>query len=277
MTTTLVETEPKQPLILTGDGYGLTIAPEYETKKLELLKNAALIVIVNDAVGDAAADSQIRLLAAMRIAVEKSREIAKRPALDFGKNVDAKARDFVTAIDAEETRLKKARGTYAEAVIKERTRVLAEMEKARHEEARRVREAEDKRRAEAAAAEKARIEAEENAWNATTPEEEAEAARLAAEAAAAKAERLRIAAEEASRIAALPVAAPAFVPEAPKGVKMVPDYELTDILALLHHNAGLVTLTERRKEILEAIARGMIGDVPPQIPGLRVFMRPQVR
>lgn len=277
MTTALVETEPKQPLILTGDGYGLTIAPEYETKKLELLKNAALIVIVNDAVGDAAADSQIKLLAAMRIAVEKSREMAKRPALDFGKDVDAKAKAFVTAIDAEETRLKKARGSYAEAVIRERNRVLAEMEAARQETARIEREAEAKRVAEAVAAEKARLEAEEAAWNATTPEEEAAADEAAKIAEAAQAKRVADATAEAARIAALPVAAPVFVPEAPKGVKMVPDYELTDILALLNHNAGLVTLTERRKEILEAIARGMIGDAPPQIPGLRVFMRPQVR
>jgi hypothetical protein len=58
---------------------------------------------------------------------------------------------------------------------------------------------------------------------------------------------------------------------------MVPDYEITDLDALYRHNAGLVTLTERRKDILEAIARGMIGDTPPEIPGLRVFMKPQVR
>ena len=278
------------PLILNGEGYGLEISQSYEEQKAELLKHSGLIVAITDPSGDAAADAQLKKLAAMRIEVEKSRVKVKEPALQFGKMVDNKAKEFVAEIVAEEARLKAERGTYAQAVIAERNRIIREQEEKRMAEEKKRREADaaEASRIEAArkaeeAAEAARRKAEEDAFNATTPEEEAaaekaaaEAKRKADEAARLEAERKEDARIEAEKKAA-EVSVPTFVPEAPKGVKMVPDYELMDIDALYRHNAGLVTLTERRKEILDAIARGMIGDVPPQIPGLRVFMRPQVR
>lgn len=267
---TIITEEPKQPLILTGDGYGLEIAPSYQEAKITLLKNAAVIVDISDPVGDAAADKQIKLLAAMRIDVEKSRTAVKRPALDFGNTVDAQAKSFVAEILIEEDRLKKARGSYSMAVIAERNRVLREMEAKRQEEARRLQEEENRRLEAERKVEAERKAAEDALWNAETPEEK-EAAEKGVQAAESSA--VEIAATPEAVAAPLPTQ---FVPAAPKGVKMVPAYEVTDIHALYQHNTGLVTLSERRKEILEAIERGMVGDTPPHIPGLRIFMQPKV-
>lgn len=295
MSTTTIKTEvvtddAKQPLILKGTGYGLEIAPAYQAQKTELLKHAALIVTIKDPTSDAAADQQLKKLAAMRIETEKARVTVKQPALDFGKTVDATAKTFAAEIIAEEDRLKKLRGSYAEAVLAERQRILKEAEEKRQAEEKARREAEaaaakaeaDRIAAEAVA-EEARRKAEEAAFNATTPEEDAaaaeaaEAARKQAEEIAAK-ESARVAAEqaEAARKAA-EVITPAFVPEAPKGVKMIADFDVTDLDLLYKHNCELVKMEPKRKEILDAIARGMNGDTPPTIPGLRVFMKPQVR
>jgi len=282
--------EIEMPLILNGEGYGLEISQSYEELKAELLKDAARIVVITDAAADSAADIQLKKLAAMRIEVEKSRVKVKEPALQFGKMVDAKAKEFVTDITTEENRLKAERGSYAQLVIAERNRIIKEQEEKRMAEEKARREAEaaeaariEAERKEAEAAEAARRKAEEDAFNATTPEEEeaaekaaAEAKRKADEAARLEAERKEAARIEAEKKAA-EVSVPTFIPEAPKGVKMVADYEVENLDLLYRHNAGLVTLTERRKEILDAIARGMIGNEPPQIPGLRTFMRPQVR
>jgi hypothetical protein len=262
--------EPTEALILSGEGYSLEVAPSVIEQKGALLQFSALIVEVRDAVSSEAAGHQIKKLAAMRNLVEKSRTTVKAPVIAVGKRIDALAGDFQAELSVEENRLKRLQGDYAVAVEKERQRVLAEMEKARQAEQERARLAE----AAAALAERERIAAEAAAFAATTPEEDAAAAAAAQAAEAAVAKR---AAEEAARVAALPVAAPAFVPEAVKGVKMVADYEVEDIDALYRHNVGLVTLTERRKEILEAIARQTIGETLPTIPGLRVFLKPQVR
>jgi hypothetical protein len=292
---TEAEAKAKQPLILKGSGYGLEIGTSYLKQKAEILKHAALIVTINDPAADAAADNQIKKLAAMRIETEKARETVKRPALDFGKKVDATAKEFISAITDEENRLKKLRGGYGEAVLAERQRVLKEQEAQRQaeEKARLEVEAKEAARIEAArqaeeAARIAREAAEQAAWEAVSPEEEEEAKskadeaqRIADEAAEAEKERLRIPAEEAARVAALPVAAPVFVPQAVKGVKMVPEFEVLDLDALYKNNPQLVTLTERRKEILDFIAAhkapGDSEDTLPMVPGLRVFLKPQVR
>ena len=260
-----------QPLILTGQGYGLIISPAYEAKKSELLRSAELIAQVNNPEDDAVAAASLKSLAAMRIEVEKCRTSVKAPAIKFGKDVDEKAKSFSASLDAAETRLKQIRGDYAAAVLKERQRVLAEMEAARQAEAKRIREEE----AAAAKIEAARIAAEQAAWEATTPDEEAAAAKAAEEAKAAELKRL-----EASMVVAA-IVPPTFIPAAPKGVKMIPDFEVTDLDALYQSNPQLVTLTERRKDILEFIAAhspaGVTDETLPSIPGLRVFLKAQVR
>lgn len=268
----VVTDKATQPLILKGAGYGLEISPFFQHKKNNLLKASALIAQVNNPEDDALAAEQIVHLSAMRIATEKGRKEVKAPALAFGLEVDKTAATFVAELVAEETRIKKARGDYAAAVLKERQRVLAEMEAKR--------KAEEKRLADEAAAaakiEADRIAAEQAAWEAITPDEEAAAAKAAADAKAAELKRLEEAAKAQSA-----VTTPVFIPEAPKGVKMVADYEILDMDAVYRANPQLVTLTERRKEILEFIAAhspaGVTEDTLPSIPGLRVFLKPQVR
>jgi hypothetical protein len=261
-----------QPLILKGEGYGLEISPAYELKKTQLLNSAALIARVNNPDDDSVADTCIKSLAAMRIEVEKSRTAVKAPAIKFGKDVDEKAKSFSATIEAEETRLKKIRGDYATMVLKERQRVLAEMEAARQAEAKRIRDEE----AAAAKIEAARIAAEQAAFDATTPEEDAAATKAAEEAKAAELKRLA----EAAKIITAP-ATVAFVPAAPKGVKMIADYVIEDLDAVYRANPQLVTLTERRKEILEFIAAHtpteLSDETLPSIPGLCVFLKAQVR
>lgn len=261
MNTTLEPTT--EALILSGSGYELSVAPSVIEQKADLLKFSALIVTVTDPTSSDAAGHQIKKLAAMRNLVEKSRKTVKDPVLAVGKRIDAIAADFQTALNAEETRLKRLQEDYAMAVEKERQRVLAEMERARQAELERVRLAE----AAAALAERERMAAEAAAFAATTPEEDAaaEAAAKAAEAAQAK-----LAADEAARVAALPVVAPAFVPEAVKGVKFEWDYVVTDPVALFMHNHGLVDLVPKRAAILERIKGMAIGDEAPVIPGLTI-------
>lgn len=276
-TNTMNPPTTKEALILTGSGYSLEVAPEVIQQKAELIRHSALIVEVNDAVSSEAAGQQIKKLAAMRTAVEKSRKTVKEPVLDVGRTIDALASDFQKDLTAEEGRLKKLQGDYAMKVEAERQRVLREMELARQAEAKRIAEEEAKQRAAEEAAEKARKAAEEAEWNALTPEEEAKAkaAALAAEKAEAEAASIAAAHAQVDRIAATPP--PTFLPEAPKGVKMIPDFEVVDLDALYRHNVGLVKMEPRREEILRAIAGQTIGDTLPIIPGLRVFLKPQVR
>jgi murein DD-endopeptidase MepM/ murein hydrolase activator NlpD len=253
--------ENVEALILSGEGYSLEVAPSVIEQKADLLQFSALITTVTDPVSSDAASHQIKKLAAMRNLVEKSRTTVKSPVIATGKRIDSLAADFQADITAEETRLKKLQGDYAMEVEKERRRVIAEMEKARQQEAERIRLAE----AAAAMAERERIAAEAAAFAATTPEEDAaaESAAKAVEAAQAK-----LAADEAARVAALPVVVPSFVPEAPKGVKFEWDYVVTDPVALFMHNNGLVDLVPKRSTILERIKGMAVGDDTPVIPGL---------
>lgn len=268
----VITAEETQPLILKGSGYGLAIAASYQDKKRELLKDSELIVSIADPSSDAAADNQLKKLAAMRIEVEKARVDVKKPALNFGKSVDATANTFSAEIEAEESRLKKLRGDYACAVLAERNRLLREMEAKHEAEEKARREAEEAQRKANEAAEKARREAEEASFNAVSPEEEAAAAKATAEASAAELVRLAAAAQVVMK-----PETPTFIPEAPKGVKMIADFDVVDLDLLYRGDCSLVKMEPKRAEILEKIARLKVGEDLPSIPGLRVFMRPQVR
>lgn len=282
--------ETKMPLILKGEGYQLVIAPEFIKLRDDLIDELKKLGKITNPDDDAKVDALIKRAAQIRIITEKSRKEVIAPAVAFQKDTNSKAAEFMDALGPMEEAAKKLRGDYAQAVLAERQRVIAEQEAKRKEQERIA--AEEKRKAEEAEAarikaeqeaEASRRKAEKAAFAADSEEEEAaaaaaaeEAKRKAEEAAKIEAERAEAARIEAEKKAS-EVIAPAFVPEAPKGVKMVPDYEVENLDMLYRHNAGLVTLTERRKEILEAIARGTIGETLPEIPGLRVFMRPQVR
>ena len=79
------------PLILAGDGYQLTIAPEAEARKADILSASSSIQIVGDNDDSARAQFHTRQLAAMRIEVEKSRKLVKEPVNRIGKMIDAAA------------------------------------------------------------------------------------------------------------------------------------------------------------------------------------------
>ena len=265
MNSTLESTEA---LILSGDGYELAVAPDIIEQKEQLLKYSAMVVEVHDSISSDVAGGQIKKLAAMRILVEKSRNEVKKPVLAVGKRIDDLAKDFQTALTEEENRLKRLQGDYAAAVIAERNRVLRELEAARQAEVKRL----AAEQAEAEKIEAARIAAEQKAWEADSPEDEAAADKAIEDAKAAELKRL----EEAAKAQAA-VVVPTFVPEAVKGVKMICDFELLDIDRLYRVDASLVKMEPKRAEILAAIARLTVGETLPEIPGLRVFLKPQVR
>jgi hypothetical protein len=128
------------PLILAGDGYQLTISPEAEARKAEILSASSAIQIVGDNDESAVAQRHTRQLAAMRIEVEKSRKLVKEPVNRIGKMIDQAAAEFLIEINAEEGRIKQLVGKHAEEVL----RIKAEKEaaeRAAFEAARAAREA----------------------------------------------------------------------------------------------------------------------------------------
>lgn len=132
-------TEPTT-LILAGEGYQLTIAPEAEKRKQELLDAAATVTRVTDNDESFAAQFQSRKLSALRIEVEKCRKLVKEPVNRIGKLIDKTAADFVASIDQEEKRICRLVGAHAEEVA--RAKAEAErIEREAFEAARAAREA----------------------------------------------------------------------------------------------------------------------------------------
>ena len=127
-------------LILAGEGYQLTIAPEAEARKRELLTQATGVTIVRD--NDESADAQVvsLRLAQMRIAVEKSRKLVKEPVNRIGKLIDSTAANFIGSLEAEEKRITRLVGEHAAEVARLK-RIKEEEERRASEEARAAREA----------------------------------------------------------------------------------------------------------------------------------------
>lgn len=288
------ETTTKETLILSGQGYGLSIAPAAETLKKELIASAEKIVSVTDTQSAESAREQLKLLAKMRIAVEASRVAVKEPVLTVGKTIDTMAKEFSDDIIAHEQRLSGLISSHAEeverqrvAAEKERQRLAREAEDARLAAERQREEQETKARLAAEASEKARKEAEDALWNAETPEQKLEADRKAAEAEQAKRDaeqRQREAQElEAARrqeatttnnsllSAGMMASAPA-----PAGVSWVYDYEVTDVHELYKHSPLLVDVTPRRSAILDTIKELAKHDGAPAIAGLKITKKPRV-
>lgn len=259
-----------ETLILAGEGYELSIAPEAETEKATLLEHSTLIVEVNDPTAAEAAKNQIKKLAAMRNLVEKSRKTVKEPVLQVGRDIDAKAKGFLAELRVEEKRITGLVGDYA-----------VEVERARREELRKMEEQRRKEEFERRAAEEARLKAEREAAEAKRKAEQAlwegdDSATKEAE------EKARIAAEEASRAAAeeqeraeqatvhTPIAAPVA------GVKMEYDFEVSDIDELYRFNPSLVRMEANRSEVLAAIKRAAADGAEPVVPGIRIFEKAKV-
>jgi hypothetical protein len=126
---TTTELSEITPLILAGDGYQLTISPEAEARKAELITKSAAITTVTSNDESAKAQFHSRSLAAMRIEVEKSRKLVKEPVNRIGKMIDNAAADFLAEIVSEENRIKKIVGDHAEEVL----RIKAEKERIERE------------------------------------------------------------------------------------------------------------------------------------------------
>ena len=214
-------------LILAGDGYQLTIAPEAEHRKAELLLQAATITEVTS--NDESADAQVisRRLAAMRIEVEKSRKLVKEPVNRIGKLIDSTANNFIAAIEGEEKRITKIVGDHAE----EMARLKREKERAE---------------AQAFAEARAAREAAEDAMDAAET-----TGRMSDIINAKQAERERLAAA-AQRMMASDDLASTKVAE---GVRFAWDFDVIDINILYLRDRSLIEMTPRRAAIL-ALIRG---------------------
>lgn len=107
-----------ETLILSGEGYALTITPEAEIQKAAMLDVARSVhhVRSNDESADAA--YHLRSLAAMRIAVDKSRKEIKEPVLRIGKLIDSTAKNFLAEIEDEESRIRGLIGDHATEVAR---------------------------------------------------------------------------------------------------------------------------------------------------------------
>ncbi len=284
-------------LAILGDGYQITITPEAEAQKAAVLDLSRAVQAVTDQDSCDIAQARIKALAAIRIAVDKSRELVKKPVLDLGRTIDATAKTFSAEVVAEEARLSALVNEYAreqqrkareaaETAERERQRIEREEHEARmaalraEQEAERQRmEAERKRheaemerlRAEqqqdAAAQAEARRREEEAAKAQREAAERAEAARIAAEQAAAEARRQ----EEAARSAVV-------APVMPNGVKEEIDFEVVDIAAFAAKFPQLVTITPKRADIIAALKKSFARNGKlPEVAGLRVFQNLRVK
>ena len=239
-------------LILAGQGYDLTVSPEAEKRKADLLAKSHHVTSVesNDDSGNAQRVS--RALAAMRIEIEKCRKEVKEPVNRIGKLIDQTAKNFAAEIIEEEARITKLVGDHAEEVARlKREREAAE--RRAFEEARAAREA-----AEAAVAAAANT------------------GKISDVIAARQAEEDRKAMFDARMAASEEVATTNVAP----GVRFVWDFQVEDLNELAGRRGDLVSIEPRRAMIMnllksleengeqvQVIARGI---------GLRAFKRPVV-
>ena len=116
----------EMPIILSGDGYSLTIDPMAHVRKQTMLSASAASekVTTNDESGDARV--HLARLSAMRIEVDKCRKEIKEPVLRVGKLIDQAAKDFLSEIELEECRIKCIIGDHATEVA--RLKAIAEAE-----------------------------------------------------------------------------------------------------------------------------------------------------
>ena len=236
-------------LILAGDGYSLTIAPEAVARKSKLLGEASAIMIVGN--NDESADAQFvsRRLAQMRIEVEKSRKEIKEPVNRIGKLIDATAADFLAELTAEETRIKKIVGDHAMRVAAEKARLERE-EREAFALAKLAREA---------AEEAASLAWESEKISDVIAAKQAESDRLLSLAA-----RMDASAELAStRIA--------------QGVRFAIDFEVLDVKTLYEAHPNMVVMMPCRMDILAFLKRldeaGEDIEAAGEACGLKVFKK----
>lgn len=264
-----MQTTEIKTLILAGDGYALSIDPKAEELKSELLAESSKLTAVLDTASSEVAKEQVKKLARMRRLVEVSRNTVKAPVLQVGRDIDAKAKQFLADVQSEEERLKELVGDYAEKVEEARRKAIEEERKAAAERERLEREAEE-----------ARLEAERKAAEAKKAEEDAlwadseEATAKAQEAAKVAEEQNQLAETVAASIQDI-VQVVGIVPAKTEGVKFAYDFEVRNIDTLYRFSPSLVKMEPKRAEILAKL-KEHTGDDLPEIPGLTITRKPIV-
>jgi hypothetical protein len=283
-------------LTILGDGYNIAISPEAEQQKQTILHEARAVLAVTDSDSCDIAQARIKGLAAMRIAVDKSREIVKRPVIELGRTIDGIARDFAAEVIAEEARLTGLVNEYA----REQQRIAREAAAKAEAERQRIEREEHEKRMAALRAEQ---EAERQRMEAERQKHEAEMAKLRAarqadaqaeaearqrEEAAAQAQREAAARADAARLQAEQAAAEArrqeeaaravVAPMMPNGAKEEIDFEVVDIVAFATKFPQLVMFIPKRANILAALKKSFDRNGKlPEVEGLRVFQNLRVR
>lgn len=130
------------------EGFKVEISDQLKLAKQEALESAAIIKVVNSEVAlQAASDAMVALSKVVKV-TESSRKEAKSPVLEWGKKIDAEAKEFSEDVESEIVRLKLLVGPYEEG----KRRAAAEAEAKRQaeirqkeEEARKAQEEADKK------------------------------------------------------------------------------------------------------------------------------------
>jgi hypothetical protein len=241
-------------MILTGDGYSLTITPEAEQNKRDLLAASAEVCTVtsNDESADAA--YHMRALAQMRISVEKSKKAIKEPVIRIGKLIEETAKNFMLEIDDEESRIRKLIGDYATEVAR-LAKIKLEEERLAFDAARLARDAANA--AQDAAETTGKLSDIVAAKQADIARQDALAARL----------------EASSELVAAKVA---------DGVRFVWDFEVTSMMTLSARAPDLVKIEPRRREILNMLGAYEDDNDPETVStiaaklGIRAYKIPSI-
>jgi chromosome segregation ATPase len=257
-------------MIRDGDKLASKFTPEAIAAKEAALGMSGIIARVSNAAEQQTAVEAQRALRAAISAAEKARKEFKEPVIEFGKQIDATAKEYKAELEEEELRVAKLVGDFQQ----------AELAKARAAEAARVLE-QQKLEAERQA-EIRRVAQEEAAKLAAIQKQADEAARAVREAsnaeARAKAEEIQrdldrqrelaqaeslkqmeatqsAYNEKSAEAAERPQAAPARV----EGQRVVEDYEITvtDVHTLARCHPGCVKIEPRLAEIKAQLKMGV--------------------
>lgn len=254
--TTTDTTTTTEAMILAGNGYELTIAPEAMALRERALNKAAEIETVTNADESYIAGHRIKELAALRNVVERSRKMVKEPVLAIGRRIDQAAADFLVDVTAAESRLKLLVEKHAFKLAEER-RIAEEAERKAAAEARAAREF---------------AEAAQHAAQAT--------GRIADVVAAQQAEKSRLDAL-AARCAA---AEETNAAKQPDEVRWAWDFEVTDLAELARLSPALVRIEPNVSEIKRRIAQAVEQYTDPgnieeifAVVGIRAFRKPIVK
>lgn len=239
-------------LTLTGiESAEIVVSEDYQQVKATALAAAAEVTSVSDAFTADIATDALKQLKAISREVEKTRKAVKEPVLALSRQIDGTAKDFISDLENEASRISRILGAWQAA---ERER----QEKARREAERKEREARWK--AEQEIREAQRIASEKAAAAKTEQERDAVEQEIAAKEQA-------IIEQTAADVQAAREAKIATRSNEPKGTQLRKTlcFEVTDIQALYKSRPECVRL-EPQNDMIRALIKHN-----QNIPGLRVW------